>query len=141
VTKLNDKDEALSKTEKFAYLTSLEINEDNAVKIGTSGRARWQIENGIFNNLKNRGFNFEHNYGHGKINLGCVIACICLLDFNIAQLADILDPFRKEVRSIYETAKSFYAYMKALILTCRIRSFYALLKRLKLNYLIRGSPP
>jgi hypothetical protein len=30
------------------------------------GRARWKIENETFNTLKNQGYNFEHNYGHGK---------------------------------------------------------------------------
>ena len=29
------------------------------------GRARWKIENETFNTLKNQGYNFEHNYGHG----------------------------------------------------------------------------
>jgi hypothetical protein len=28
-------------------------------------RARWKIENETFNTLKNQGYHFEHNFGHG----------------------------------------------------------------------------
>ena len=34
------------------------------------GRARWKIENETFNTLKNQGYHFEHNYGHGKKSVG-----------------------------------------------------------------------
>jgi hypothetical protein len=29
------------------------------------GRARWRIENETFNTLKNQGYHFEPNFGHG----------------------------------------------------------------------------
>ena len=31
-----------------------------------AGRARWRIENETFNPLKNQGYSFEHNFGHGR---------------------------------------------------------------------------
>jgi len=30
------------------------------------GRARWKIENETFNTLKNQGYHYEHNFGHGQ---------------------------------------------------------------------------
>ncbi len=45
------------------------------------GRARWKIENETFNTLKNQGYHFEHNYGHGKKNLPVVLAMVMLLAF------------------------------------------------------------
>ena len=39
-----------------------------------AGRARWKIENETFNTLKNQGYCFEHNFGHGKKNLSTVFA-------------------------------------------------------------------
>jgi hypothetical protein len=36
------------------------------------GRARWRIENETFNMLKNQGYHFEHNYGHGYQPLSSV---------------------------------------------------------------------
>ena len=42
------------------------------------GRARWKIENETFNTLKNQGYNFEHNYGHGEQHLSVVFAMLLL---------------------------------------------------------------
>ena len=42
------------------------------------GRAGWKIENKTFNTLRNQGYNFEHNYGHGKKNFGSVFAYLML---------------------------------------------------------------
>jgi len=47
----------------------LVINTGNVYEIMRAGRARWRIENETFNTLKNQGYHFEHNYGHGKENL------------------------------------------------------------------------
>ena len=32
------------------------------------GRSRWKVKNETLNTLENQGYNFEHNYGHGKIS-------------------------------------------------------------------------
>ena len=37
-----------------------------------AGGGRWQIENETFNTLKNQGYHFEHNYGHGTQHLATV---------------------------------------------------------------------
>jgi len=39
------------------------------------GRCRWKIENETFNTLKNQGYHFEHNYGHGEKNLSVSSRC------------------------------------------------------------------
>ena len=49
------------------------------------GRARWKIENETFNTLKNQGYNFEHNYGHGKENISVVFAMLLMLVFLVDQ--------------------------------------------------------
>lgn len=49
------------------------------------GRARWKIENETFNTLKNQGYNFEHNYGHGEKNLSVVFATLMMLAFFVDQ--------------------------------------------------------
>lgn len=40
------------------------------------GRARWKIENGTFNLLKTKGYNLEHNFGHGKHHLAAILAAL-----------------------------------------------------------------
>jgi hypothetical protein len=49
------------------------------------GRARWKIENETFNTLKNQGYHFEHNFGHGEKHLSVVFAMLMMLAFAIDQ--------------------------------------------------------
>ena len=73
------------KTLKFSWVTDIEVNDDNAFNICQGGRARWKIENETFNTLKNQGYGFEHNYGHGKKNLSTVLAYLMMLAFLVDQ--------------------------------------------------------
>ena len=57
------------KMQYFAWVTDIEINNENVYEIMRAGRARWKVENETLNTLKNQGYNAEHNYGHGKKNL------------------------------------------------------------------------
>ncbi len=50
------------------------------------GRARWKIENETFNTLKNQGYHFEHNYGHGEQHLATVLALLMMVAFLIDQI-------------------------------------------------------
>ena len=56
------------------------------MKVMRGGRARWKIENETFNTLKNQGYNFEHNYGHGKKYLATVLSFIMLIAFLVDQI-------------------------------------------------------
>ena len=57
------------KVQRFSWVTDIEINNDNLMEIMRGARARWRIENETFNTLKNLGYHFEHNFGHGYQNL------------------------------------------------------------------------
>ena len=50
-----------------------------------AGRARWKIENETFNTLKNQGYEFEHNFGHGKRHLSNTMMTLMMLTFLIDQ--------------------------------------------------------
>ena len=50
-----------------------------------AGRSRWKIENETFNTLKNQGYQFEHNFGHGQQNLSVVLAMLMMLAFLVDQ--------------------------------------------------------
>ncbi len=54
-----------------------------------AGRARWRIENETFNTLKNQGYHFEHNYGHGNENLCSVMTMLMMLAFLIDQVQQL----------------------------------------------------
>jgi hypothetical protein len=69
----------------FSWVTDLQVSTRNVYKLMQGGRARWKIENETFNTLKNQGYNFEHNYGHGEKNLSVVFATLMMLAFLVDQ--------------------------------------------------------
>ena len=56
-----------------------------APKIAPAGRSRWQIEDS-FNTLKNRGYRFEHNFGHGQQYLATVFQFLMMLALLVDQI-------------------------------------------------------
>jgi hypothetical protein len=78
------------------------------------GRARWKIENETFNTLKNQGYEFEHNYGHGHKNLSVNLAYLMMLAFLVDQ-AQLLTS--KVVQLAIQKSKSlseFYRMIRSL---------------------------
>lgn len=72
----------------FTWVTDLEITEQNAAKLVRGGRSRWKVENETFNTLKNQGYYFEHNFGHGKLNLSVVMSMLMMLAFLLDQIQE-----------------------------------------------------
>ena len=70
----------------FSWATDFSLSKNTVYKVMRTGRGRWKIENETFNTLKNQGYNFEHNYGHGKKNLCTVLALLMMLAFLVDQL-------------------------------------------------------
>ena len=62
------------------------MTKQNVHELSRGGRARWKIENETFNTLKNQGYNFEHNFGHGYKHLCHVFGILLFLAFFIDQL-------------------------------------------------------
>lgn len=78
-------------TTSWMWVTDLPLTKESISTIMKGGRARWKIENETFNTLKNQGYNFEHNYGHGNQYLSTLLAHLMLLAFFIDQCLQILD--------------------------------------------------
>ena len=62
------------------------MTEENVLTLTKTGRARWRIENETFNTLKNQGYQFEHNFGHGYKNLSHVFGLLMFQAFLIDQV-------------------------------------------------------
>jgi hypothetical protein len=73
------------KTRHFTWITDFTISQNNAYDLMRGGRARWKIENETFNTLKNQGYHFEHNFGHGHNHLSVVLAQLMMLAFAVDQ--------------------------------------------------------
>jgi len=69
----------------FSWVTDLRVSTRNVFHLMRGGRARWKIENETFNTLKNQGYNFEHNYGHGEQNLSVVSVLVIIMAFMVDQ--------------------------------------------------------
>jgi Transposase DDE domain len=74
------------KVTRWTWITNIPLNARSVEPVMRAGRARWKIENETFNTLKNQGYNFEHNYGHGKQNLATILALLMFLAFTVDQM-------------------------------------------------------
>jgi hypothetical protein len=70
----------------FSWITNIKMTKTNVGKVAKAGRSRWKIKNETFNTLKNQGYNFEHNFGHGKENLCTNFAFLMMLAFLVDQI-------------------------------------------------------
>ena len=79
------------KTQHFSWVTDFTITRVNVMQIMRGGRARWKVENETFNTLKNQGYHFEHNFGHGEHHLAVVFAQLMMLAFLVDQIQQLGD--------------------------------------------------
>lgn len=87
------------KKQYFSWVTSFEIIPENVFDLMRAGRSRWKVENETFNTLKNQGYNFEHNYGHGEENLCSVMMMLMLLAFLIDQVQYLCCKLHKKLKN------------------------------------------
>jgi len=78
-----------NKEQHFTWITGIRLVKKNTYQVMRGGRARWKIENETFNTLKNQGYHFEHNYGHGHQNLSFNLATLMMLAFLVDQVLQL----------------------------------------------------
>jgi hypothetical protein len=93
------------------FIASLPVTKKTVADLALCGRARWKIENGNFNEMKNNGYEIEHNFGHGKKNLAMVFAAMNLLAFALHTIMDCCSEVWKRVRKYERTRKDFFQAM------------------------------
>ena len=99
----------------FSWVTDFRLEEQNVYQIMRGGRARWKIENETFNTLKNQGYQFEHNFGHGNENLSVVFAMLMMLAFLVDQTQQLCCPVFRDAwekmgskKMLWERMRSFF---------------------------------
>lgn len=102
---------------EFSWVTDLTITRRTARHLVRGGRARWKIENETFNTLKNQGYQFEHNFGHGQQNLSVVFAMLMMLAFLVDQVQQLCCPLFRAVwqkfgskRALWENLRSHFQH-------------------------------
>jgi len=107
----------------FTWVTDLILTKSSVYKIMRGGRARWKIENETFNTLKNQGYHFEHNYGHGYKYLSTIFAHLMLLAFLIDQVQQLCCKLFKSAMSQAKSRTLFWQKVRGLFFSYFIKSW------------------
>jgi len=95
---------------------------------------------GVHNNvLKTKGYNLEHNFGHGEKQLSSLLFTFNLLSFLFHTVLEIVDEKYKLIRDELPTRKTFFDDIRALTRYVYFNNWNFLL-----DFMIRGlelTPP
>lgn len=118
----------------FTWVTSHKISKENAYRLMQGGRARWKIENETFNTLKNQGYQFEHNFGHGKKYLHTVFALLMMAAFAIDQIQEAACGLFKAALKWRKTRKAVWELMRSYFRLFLVNSWEDLLRAIGCDY-------
>lgn len=97
-----------------SFATNHTITDETVVEIVLAGRTRWKVENENNNTLKTKGYNLEHNFGHGQQHLASFLATLNILSLLFHTLLELLDEKYKLLREHLPTRKTFFNDLRAL---------------------------
>ena len=118
-------------TYRNSFVTDLPVNASVVAELAACGRSRWKIENESFNTLKTKGYNLEHNFGHGQANLAAVLATMNLLAFAMHTVADLADLSWRAARAAVGSRKRFFEDLRAITTYLVFPSWAALIETLR----------
>ena len=98
-----------------SFVTNHKVSVMNVVALAEDGRTRWKSENETNNTLKNQGYHFEHNFGHGEEHLANFLATLNLLAFFLHTLLNLLDEQYQRLRKELVTRVDFFNDLRALL--------------------------
>ena len=97
-----------------AWATNYSIAHHNVESLVLSARARWKVENENNNTLKTKGYNLEHNFGHGQEHLASFLATLNLLAFLFHTTLELLDTNYRLLREHLPSRKTLFDDLRAL---------------------------
>lgn len=106
----------------FTWITNIKLTENKLFALMKAGRSRWKIENETFNTLKNLGYHFEHNYGHGKDHLATMFAFLMLFAFYIDQLIQACSRIFQKIEQNIITKTKLWSTIRAIFQTQHCQS-------------------
>lgn len=110
----------------WTWVTNLPLTKRTVEPVMRAGRSRWKVENETFNTLKNQGYHFEHNYGHGEKNLATVLVLLMFLAFTVDQMMQRRWQLFRQVRAGLRTKAKLWDSLRSLFRTCRFPTMTAL---------------
>ena len=106
-----------------SFITNLPIDANNVKDITKAGRCRWKIENENNNVLKTKGYNLEHNFGHGKEYLSQTLCTLNILAFLFHTVQDFTDELYIKLRDELGTREEFFTAISFLSTMFTFKSF------------------
>jgi hypothetical protein len=114
------------KVQHFSWVTDLRVNKGTVYRLMQGARARWRIENETFNTLKNQGYHFEHNFGHGYHHLSVVFAMLMMLAFLVDQVQQLCCPLFQAAWAKWGSKRLLWEKMRALFYDYALESMQQL---------------
>ena len=116
---LYEQTDAAGQVTRWTWITDLPLTARTVEQVARGGRARWKIENETFNTLKNQGYHFEHNYGHGYEQLATALALLMFLAFLVDQIQQGFCALFQQLwsglgskRKLWETLRSVFRVLE-----------------------------
>ena len=88
------------------------------------------MENELFNVIKNKGYNLEHSYGHGKQYLCSTLGGMMLLAFLIDEIQVLACRLFQAARGAYHARIALWEKLRALFFTFDIQDWESLMRAL-----------
>lgn len=126
-------EERENKTLHFTWITDLTLSKNNAYMIMKGGRSRWKIENETFNTLKNQGYQFEHNFGHGEKNLATNFLLLMMLAFLVDQAQQFGCLLFQKARKLRSSNRDLWEKMRAIFVCFLLDGWHAMFEMLILG--------
>lgn len=126
-----DKEKKVRK--RFGFATDYLITRENVIDLVECGRSRWKIENEHNNTLKTKGYNLEHNFGHGKEHLSNLLLTLNLIAFLFHTVLEFFDKRYALLRKSLRRRQTFFEDIRALTRYMCFENWNELLR-----FMIRG---
>ena len=103
------------------------VTDENVIDIASYGRARWKIENENNNILKTKGYNLEHNFGHGDEYLSQTLCSLNILTYLMHTIQEFIDGQYMELRAITNTRAEFFEELRTISSYIVFKNFESML--------------
>jgi len=133
-------------TRHFTWITDFTITNNNASDLMRGGRSRWKacpelaewIENETFNTLKNQGYHFDRNFGHGQKHLSVVFALLMMLAFAVDQAQQLACQLFQVAWDKAGSKRSLWERMRSLFYELPMVSMSAIWRAIAYGFHIEG---
>lgn len=130
-------------TYRNSFVTNHVVAANNIENIVLAGRTRWKVENENNNTLKTKGYNLEHNFGHGKNHLSSLLMTLNLLAFLFHTTLEFTDKRYRILREDLPRRVTFFDHIRSLTCYLFFKSWADLLdfmiKKRKLTKLVQNT--